>query len=98
MTISAQDPRSITLPYNYTPRDYQLPILEALDTGGYKRAVAVWHRRSGKDKTFLNYLFKSMYERVGAYYYFFPTYRQGRKVIWLGMDRLGMRFVDHFPK
>jgi len=91
-------PRSITLPFMYEPRDYQLPILKALDTGGYKRAIAVWHRRSGKDKTFLNYLFKSMYERVGAYYYFFPTYRQGRKVIWQGMDRDGMRFIDHFPK
>lgn len=94
---SAPEPRSITLPYAFIPRDYQLPILKALD-GGYKRAIAVWHRRSGKDKVFFNYLVKSMYERVGAYYYFFPTYRQGRKVIWQGMDRSGMRFIDHIPK
>src|SRR3990167_2019975 len=90
-------PLEITLPYMFTPRDYQLPVLKALDSG-YKRAVAVWHRRSGKDKVFLNYLIKSMYKRVGAYYYFFPTYRQGRKVIWQGMDRSGMRFIDHIPK
>ena len=38
------DKSKIRLPFNYTPRDYQLPILKAMDTGGYKRAVAVWHR------------------------------------------------------
>lgn len=92
------EPLKLTLPFKFTPRRYQLPILDALDSKGYKRAIAVWHRRSGKDKTFLNYMFKSMYERVGAYFYFFPTYRQGRKVIWQGMDRAGMRFIDHFPK
>ena len=94
-----QPPRnSITLPHNYTPRDYQLSVLEALDTGKFKRAVCVWHRRSGKDKTFINFVAKKMYERVGGYYYFFPTYRQGMKVIWNGMDRDGYKFTDHFPK
>lgn len=89
--------KKITLPYNFTPRDYQLPLLEALDNG-YKRAVAVWHRRSGKDKAIVNYVAKSMYQRVGAYYYFFPTYRQGKKVLWDGMDRNGFKFLDHIPK
>lgn len=36
---------SIVLPHNFNPREYQLPLLKALDTGGYNRAVAVWHRR-----------------------------------------------------
>ena len=98
MSIPPASANAITLPYHFKPRDYQWPILDALDTKGFKRAVAVWHRRSGKDKTFLNYMFTKMYERVGAYYYFFPTYRQGRKVIWQGMDRDGYRFIDHFPK
>jgi hypothetical protein len=87
----------IRLPYNFSPRDYQLPVLKALDAG-YKRAVCVWHRRAGKDKTFINHIAKSMYERVGGYYHFFPTYRQGKKVIWNGMDRNGYRFTDHIPK
>ncbi len=37
-------------------------------------------------------------ERVGTYYYFFPTYTQGKKILWLGMDKTGFRFIDHFPK
>ena len=85
------------LPYQFTPRDYQLPILKALDSG-YKRAVAVWHRRSGKDKTFINKTSKGMYERIGGYYYFFPTYQQGKKAIWNGMDREGFKFTDHLPE
>lgn len=88
----------VTLPYKYEPRDYQLPLLEAIDRDGFKRVVAVWHRRSGKDKTFINIVAKKMYERVGAYYYFFPTYNQGKKILWNGMDRDGFKFTDHIPK
>jgi phage terminase large subunit len=39
-----------------------------------------------------------MMERVGTYYYFFPTYTQGKKILWNGMDKDGFKFIDHFPK
>lgn len=39
-----------------------------------------------------------MFERVGGYYYFFPTYALGKKVIWEGIDKDGLRVLDHFPK
>jgi len=39
-----------------------------------------------------------MMQKVGVYYYLFPTYKQGRKVLWDGIDRDGFRFLDHFPK
>lgn len=88
----------ITLPIEaFKPRDYQLPLLRAMDNG-YKRAVSVWHRRAGKDLVMLNYIAKKMYERVGAYYYFFPTYKQAKKVIWDGMTRDGFKFTDYIPK
>lgn len=87
----------IRLPYNFEPRVYQVPLLEALDNG-IKRAVVVWHRRSGKDKTLINLVAKKMYERVGAYYYFFPTYNQGRKILWDGRDKSGFKFMDHIPE
>jgi len=87
---------TLSLPYKFTPREYQLPVLKALD-GGTNRAVCVWHRRSGKDKTMINFVAKKMYERVGAYYYLFPTFKQGRKVIWDGRDRDGFKFTDHIP-
>lgn len=56
------------------------------------------HRRAGKDKTVLNAVISKMIDRVGTYYYFFPTFNQGRKILWDGIDKDGMRFLDHFPK
>jgi phage terminase large subunit len=86
----------IILPFQFTPRDYQLPVLQALDSG-YKRIIQVWHRRCGKDKTDINIIAKKHIERIGAYYYFFPTYKQGKKILWEGTDKDGFRFIHHFP-
>ena len=87
----------IKLPYNFKPRSYQLPLLVSLDKG-VKRAVAIWHRRSGKDLTLINHMTKCMYQRVGAYQYVFPTYKQAKKVIWNGMTRDGVKFLDYIPE
>lgn len=87
----------ISIPYQFKPRHYQLDLLKALDSG-YKRAIAVYHRRAGKDKTLLNLVVKKAMERVGIYYYFFPEFAQGRRVIWDGIDGSGMRFRDHIPQ
>lgn len=65
---------------------------------GCKRAVCVWHRRTGKDKTFLNYTIKQMVPRVGQYHYYFPTMAQGRRSLWEGIDKDGMPFLAHFPQ
>ena len=56
----------ITLPHEFTPRPYQLDLLKAVDTG-YKRAIAIYHRRAGKDKSMFNLLIKKAFERVGVY-------------------------------
>jgi hypothetical protein len=87
----------IQIPYNFIPRPYQLELMKALDSG-YKRAVTVWHRRAGKDKTLFNLIIKKAFERVGTYYYFFPEFAQGRRVIWDGIDNDGFRFLNHIPK
>lgn len=87
----------IILPHQFEPRPYQLPFFQAMDSG-IKRAVLVWHRRSGKEKSCLNFVAKKMYERVGTYYYFFPEFAQGKRVIWEGIDKDGVPFLDHFPK
>jgi phage terminase large subunit len=87
----------LTIPYRYSPRAYQLPILRALDSGT-KRAVAVWHRRAGKEKTFINYVAKCAFQRIGTYFYLFPTYAQAKKVLWDGRDKDGFPFMAHFPK
>lgn len=88
----------VQIPYLYQPRSYQIPFLQATQNPKYKRFVWVAHRRSGKDKTVLQVVISKMLERVGTYYYFFPTFNQGRKILWDGIDRGGMKFLDHFPK
>lgn len=86
----------LTIPYRFSPRNYQLPILQALDSG-IKRAVAVWHRRAGKEKTLINHVAKACFQRVGTYFYIFPTYTQAKKVLWDGRDKDGFAFMSHFP-
>lgn len=39
-----------------------------------------------------------MFERVGLYFYIFPTYTQGRKVLWDGIDKEGFKFMNHLPE
>jgi len=87
----------IQIPYKFTPRDYQLPLLKALD-GGYNRAVIVWHRRAGKDKACFNYMVKKSMEKVGTYFYLLPSYTQAKKVIWDNIDNDGFKMTDHIPK
>lgn len=86
----------LSLPYQFEPRSYQWRVWEAWDAGK-KRFGAVWHRRSGKDKTFLNFCVERMLERKGNYFHIFPKLNQGRRVIWDGIDRDGRRYLDHFP-
>ena len=91
---------SVDLPYQYVPRKYQEPFWKAMwpALGGTKnRGVLVWHRRAGKDKTVLNFMIVRAWERVGTYFYFFPTYAQGKKIIWDGIGADGFRFLAHVP-
>jgi phage terminase large subunit len=82
---------------DFEPRPYQRPVLTYLQGEG-KRACLVWHRRAGKDLTCWNWMILSALRRVGTYYYFFPTYRQGQKILWYGIDGQGKRFIDYIPR
>lgn len=87
----------LKLPHKFEPRPYQIPFLRAMDSGK-KRAVKVWHRKAGKEKTDFNFAVKESQKRVGNYWYIFPKLTQARKVIWEGIDQDGVRFLDHIPK
>lgn len=86
----------IVLPSNYKCRDYQVAFWEAMKAGK-KRAVLVWHRRAGKEKTCWNYLLTKAVQKIGIYYYFFPHFSQGRKILWDGVDKDGFRLLHHIP-
>ena len=87
----------IQVPIDWKPRPYQLPLWKYMEGGG-KRAVAVWHRRAGKDLSSINWCAVSALTRPGLYWHLFPTYNQGRKIAWDGMTRDGRKFLEHFPK
>jgi hypothetical protein len=79
-------------------RPYQLPILDALENKKYKRVLAILPRRAGKDVTAFNYVIRCAIKKVGVYYYIFPTYAQGKKVIWDSITNDGRKFLDYIPK
>jgi len=82
----------------FEPREYQLDFLRAMDRD-IRRAVLVWHRRSGKEITCFNYMIKdAWYHRVGTYVYFFPTTTLGRRILWDGVDKDGRKILDYIPK
>ena len=86
----------ITLPHNWHPRDYQMSIMNYMQNGG-TRAVAVWHRRCGKDMMALNWTVMATQMQRGIYWHMLPTQAQGRKVIWNGVDNTGNRLLNAFP-
>jgi phage terminase large subunit len=76
-----------------------MPLWEYLESGG-KRAVAVWHRRSGKDDTDLHITCVKALERIGTYWYLLPLATQARKAIWEAVNpHSGKRRIDEaFPR
>jgi phage terminase large subunit len=88
--------KEIQLPHNFTTRDYQKPFFRAMRD--LKRAVLVWHRRAGKEKTCWNYMIMEAAQKTGNYFYLFPTFAQGKKILWDGIDKDGFRVLHHIPK
>ncbi len=89
---------SITLPNEWRVRDYQWPLWEYMVKDQGLRAIAVWHRRAGKDATALNITALKMWERPGMYLHMLPNQTQARKVIWDARDYDGKRLIDQaFP-
>jgi hypothetical protein len=88
----------ISLPHNWTPRDYQAEAWKYLEHGG-KRACLIWHRRAGKDDLALHWTAVSAMTRPGVYWHMLPQAEQARKSIWRGVDaHEGRRRIDlSFP-
>jgi len=87
---------TITIPHKFKPRDYQLPLLKAIDSG-YRNLFVLWHRRSGKDKVLWNVIVKRAFKVKGVHYYMLPTFAQSKRIIWDGIDNDGFKFLDHVP-
>lgn len=89
----------VELPANgWRARDYQRPLWEYLKNGG-RHAVAVWHRRAGKDEIALHHTAKAAHKRKGNYWHMLPEYKQARKAIWDAINpHTGRKRIDEaFP-
>jgi len=93
-------PTEITIPkFGFRPRDYQLPLWNAVLESDKDRLLACWHRRAGKDILCLNMAILEMLENPGMLvWHVLPTAVQGRKAIWDGLTSDGIPFMDYFPK
>jgi len=81
----------------FKPYPHHIDFLRAMGKG-CKRACCVWHRRAGKDfAAFLGWMVPEAYRKTGTYYYFFPTYAQGKKIIWDAIDNAGQKILHHIP-
>jgi len=69
-----------------------------LQNGG-RRAMAVWHRRAGKDEICLHHASCAAFKRTGNYWHCLPEFLQGRKAIWTAINaHSGKRRIDEaFP-
>ena len=87
------------LKLKFIPRDYQLPIIDAIENKGYKKVVAVLPRRAGKDITAFNLAIRRCLQSPSTVYMIYPTYSQGRKIIWDAIDNDGRRILEYYlPK
>lgn len=89
----------ITLPNNWKPRGYQLPVWCYLEKGG-RHAEYNWPRRAGKDEVALHWTSVATQQRIGTYWYMLPMAAQARKAIWTAVNpQTGKKRIDEaFPE
>lgn len=82
----------------FKPRDYQLPIFKAFFEDKFRRLVIVMCRRGGKDLCTWNISIRESITNPGVYYVVYPTYAQGKKILWNSVTNTGERFLDYIPR
>jgi hypothetical protein len=82
----------------FVPRPYQLPIIEAIESKGYRHVLAIMPRRAGKDITAWNLCIRELLRKVCVIYYIFPTYSQGKKILFDSITNEGFRILDYLPE
>jgi hypothetical protein len=81
----------------WSPYSFQVPLWQYLYNGG-RKAIAVWHRRDGKDIMGINWITASALRKVGIYWYVYPTYNQAKMSVWGGMTLDGRAYMSFIPK
>ena len=71
------------------PRPYQEEVYNWFNNG-IKRAILCWHRRCGKDVTAFQVLIQQAFVKSAVYYYIFPTYSMGDKIIFSDQSKMSL--------
>ncbi|HJD56399.1 MAG TPA: hypothetical protein LFW21_07350, partial [Rickettsia endosymbiont of Pyrocoelia pectoralis] len=87
----------IKFPVDWLPYPFQLPLWRYLYNGG-KKAIAIWHRRAGKDIMGINWITAAALREVGIYWYVYPTYNQAKMSVWDGMTLDGRSYMSFIPE
>lgn len=77
-------------------RDYQKNLFKAFESQKYKKFLIIWPRRSGKDICALNLLVRAAFRKVGTYFYIFPTFSMGRRILWDAIDIEGKKILNYY--
>lgn len=78
-------------------RSYQMPLFDAIENKNYRRALLIWPRRAGKDLAAFNLCIRYALRKPCVIFYIFPTYAQGKKVIFDSITNDGHRILDYIP-
>jgi hypothetical protein len=82
----------------YKPRPYQLDFVLDFEAKKHKKYILIWGRRAGKDLTVWNLLIREAIRIPAVYFMLYPTYAQGKKIIFDSITNDGVRFIDFIPK
>jgi len=93
---SLKDAR-LRFPVDWSPYPFQIPLWQYLYNGG-KKAIAVWHRRAGKDILGINWITAAAIREVGIYWYVYPTYNQAKLSVWDGMTLDSRPYMSFIPE
>jgi len=84
---------------NFTMTDEQVECFD-IETKEHHNFFANGYlvHNSGKDLTIWNWVIKSLVQKKQSCFYILPTYSQAKKIIWEGMTKDGIRFLEYIPK
>lgn len=80
----------------FKPRPYQVKFIYEFEHSKKKRFLLIWPRRSGKDVCALAILIRAATNRIGTYFYVFPTFASGRRILWDAIDIDGARIMHKY--
>lgn len=73
-------------------------MFDSLENKNFKRVMAIWPRRSGKDMCAWNLCIRELVRSVKTIYYVFPTFASGRRILWDAITNHGVRILDYLPR